>query len=124
MVELAGGLDVLGSNDAPSRETSWKEVEEARPDVVLIMPCGYTIDRTIKELSNHGAVQTEWKRAHARWPQIYVLNAASYFSRPGPRLIDGLEVLADILNPERKQSLDPDKAIQLVPTAFGMASQA
>jgi len=54
MVELAGGLDVLGSQDAPSQETTWHAVESARPDVVLIMPCGYSVERTVNELKRGG----------------------------------------------------------------------
>lgn len=120
MVEQAGGRDVLGSADDPSRETTWNEVEEARPDIVLIMPCGYTIDRTIKELARPGRVHEEWTRAVNRWPQTYVVDAASYFSRPGPRLIDGVELLAAILHPHRSRPLDPAKAIQLEATALAM----
>lgn len=120
MVELAGGHDVLGSKDTPSRETTWGEVEAAQPDIVLVLPCGYPIGRTIEELARAGPTHDEWRRAHDHWPHIYVVDAASYFSRPGPRLIDGVELLAAILHPELNQPVDSTKAIKLETTAFAM----
>ncbi|MEK6585260.1 MAG: cobalamin-binding protein, partial [Nitrospirota bacterium] len=111
--ELAGGLDVLGSQDAPSQETTWHAVESARPDVVLIMPCGYSVERTVNELKRGGQTGEAWRRACEQWPNLYVVDAASYFSRPGPRLVDGVELLASILHPTPDHPLDPAKAIKL-----------
>ncbi len=113
MVELAGGLNVLGSQDAPSHETTWHAVESAQPDVVLIMPCGYSVERTVNELTRVGQTGEAWWRACEQWPDLYVVDAASYFSRPGPRLIDGVELLASILHPTPDHPLDPAKAIKL-----------
>jgi len=113
MVALAGGLDVLGSQDVPSHETTWHAVESARPDVVLIMPCGYSVERTVNELTHVGQTGEAWQRACEQWPDLYVVDAASYFSRPGPRLVDGVELLASILHPTPDHPLDPAKAIKL-----------
>jgi iron complex transport system substrate-binding protein len=113
MVALAGGLDVLGSQDVPSHETTWHAVESARPDVVLIMPCGYSVERTVNELKRVGQTGEAWRRACEQWPDLYVVDAASYFSRPGPRLVDGVELLASILHPTPDHPLDPAKAIKL-----------
>lgn len=124
MVELAGGQNMLGSKDSPSRETTWQEVEEARPDIVMVMPCGYSIDRTIQELARPGHEQDEWTRALHRWPETYVVDAASYFSRPGPRLIDGVELLAGILHPRMGSHLEPTRAMKLTPAAFAMGTRA
>ncbi len=112
MVEAAGGHDVLGSSHVPSRETTWNEVEAAQPDIILVMPCGYPIERTLQELGQAGQVQNEWKRAAERWPHMYILDAASYFSRPGPRLVDGVELLASILQPKAHRPFDQAKAIR------------
>jgi iron complex transport system substrate-binding protein len=120
MVELAGGHNVLGSKDAPSRETTWGEVEAAQPDVVLVMPCGYSIEQTTKELTRTGQVHDEWRRARGHWPHVYVVDAASYFSRPGPRLIDGVELLAAILHPSLNYPIDSARAIKLGTTAMAM----
>lgn len=124
MVELAGGRDVLGSKDAPSRETTWQEVAEAKPDIILVMPCGYSIERTVHELTQAGPAQDEWRRLYAGCPQIYIVDAASYFSRPGPRLIDGVELLAALLHPDQDRPLDPTKAIRLELTALGTDAQS
>jgi iron complex transport system substrate-binding protein len=113
MIDLAGGSDVLGSKDTPSRETTWQEVETAQPDVIILMPCGFSIDRTINELRQSRPAQETWRRACEQWPNLYVVDAASYFSRPGPRLVDGVELLDSILHPSHDHGIDPVKAIKL-----------
>jgi iron complex transport system substrate-binding protein len=113
MVELAGGHDVLGSQDTPSHEATWQAVEAARPDVILLMPCGYSVERTVNELRCIGPTGDAWRRACEQRPDLYVVDAASFFSRPGPRLVDGVELLAAILHPTPDHPLDPAKAIKL-----------
>ncbi len=113
MIDLAGGCDVLGSSDDPSRETTWQEVKNAQPDIVILMPCGFSVDRTINELRQSGSAQERWRRACEQWPNLYVVDAASYFSRPGPRLVDGVELLDSILHPRPDHGIDPVKAIKL-----------
>ncbi len=113
MVALAGGHDVLGSQDTPSHETTWPAVEAARPDVILVMPCGYSVERTVAELRHAGPTADAWRRACRQSPDLYVVDAASFFSRPGPRLVDGLELLAAILHPATDYPLDPAKAVKL-----------
>lgn len=123
MIALAGGQDVLRSAHTPSRETTWQEVEAAQPDIILVMPCGYSIDRTLEELRQAGEFLIEWQRVCERYPQIYVVDAASYFSRPGPRLIDGVELLASILQPTPDHPIDPIKAVPLrISLASGITS--
>ncbi len=113
MVDLAGGRDVMGLPGSASRKTTWKEIEDARPDILLLMPCGYSIKRTMEELRELGQKAEEWTGAMDRWPDLYVVDAASYFSRPGPRLIDGVELLADIFHPCSETRLDPARATRL-----------
>ena len=98
MVDLAGGQDVLGRASQPSRQVTWDEIGAATPDVVVIMPCGFSTDRTVSELA--ALCRTDHDLAHAltSWPKTYAVDANSYFSRPGPRLVDGVELLADILS--------------------------
>ena len=113
MVELAGGRNVLGSQDTPSHETTWHAVESAQPDVILVMPCGYSVERTLNELRRAGQPGDAWRRACKQRPNLYVVDAASFFSRPGPRLVDGVELLAAILHPTPDHPIDPAKAIKL-----------
>ncbi|MBS0183501.1 MAG: cobalamin-binding protein [Nitrospira sp.] len=118
MVALAGGRDVLGSQDTPSHETTWHAVEAARPDVILVMPCGYSVERTVNELRQAGPTADTWRHACKQRPDLYVVDAASYFSRPGPRLVDGVELLAAILHPTPDRPIDPAKAIKLEATTL------
>jgi iron complex transport system substrate-binding protein len=96
MIELAGGHDVLGFAGEKSRTASWEEIEAARPEVVVVMPCGYSAERSAEEARAYGE---RLERLEAR--SIVAVDAAAYFSRPGPRLVDGLELLAHVLHPNR-----------------------
>lgn len=117
MVELAGGRDVLGSQNDPSHETTWHAVEAARPDVILVMPCGYSVERTVNELRHVGQAGGAWRQV-CRRTELYVVDASSLFSRPGPRLVDGVELLAAILHPTPDHPIDPTKAIKLEATTL------
>jgi len=118
MVSLAGGQDVLGQSGLPSRETTWEEVAEAKPDMLIVMPCGYSIERTMEELARPGRPREQWMRALERWPDTFVVEAASYFSRPGPRLVDGVELLAAMFRADSLTTLDRTKVRRLAATAF------
>jgi iron complex transport system substrate-binding protein len=96
MIELAGGEDVLGLPGEHSQVFSWEQVAAAQPEVVVVMPCGYDAERAREEALEHAA---ELAALDAR--RIVAVNASAYFSRPGPRLIDGLELLGHIMHPER-----------------------
>ena len=96
LIELAGGEDVLGLPAEPSRTARWEEVAAAEPEVVVVMPCGYDASGAHRQALEHAG---ELAGLDARL--IVAVNASAYFSRPGPRLIDGLELLAHILHPER-----------------------
>jgi iron complex transport system substrate-binding protein len=96
LIEYAGGLDVLGMPGEHSERRSWDEVRAARPEVVVVMPCGYDADRALEEAEAYG---DELASLGAR--RIVAVDAAGHFSRPGPRLIEGLELLGHILHPDR-----------------------
>jgi iron complex transport system substrate-binding protein len=96
LIEMAGGEDVLGLPGEPSQQLSWEMVIAAQPDVIVVMPCGYDAARALVEAEEHA----DRLRATGAW-RIVAVDASSYFSRPGPRLIDGLELMASILHPDR-----------------------
>jgi iron complex transport system substrate-binding protein len=96
MIDLAGGEDVLGLPGEPSKTVSWAEVAAAEPEIVVVMPCGYNTPRAQAEACTYNQ-----ELAALGAQRIFVVDASAYFSRPGPRLIDGLELLAHILHPER-----------------------
>ena len=95
LIGYAGGEDVLGFAGEKSEETSWPAVEAAQPDVVIVMPCGYDAEIAHREAEMH---RDELARVGAG--EVVAVDAAAYFSRPGPRIIDGLELLAGIIHPE------------------------
>jgi iron complex transport system substrate-binding protein len=101
MIEYAGGEDVLGFAGEKSEERSWKEVEAAQPDLVIVMPCGYDAEIAHREAEMH---RDELAAIGAG--EIVAVDAAAYFSRPGPRIVDGLELLASVLHPELFDSDD------------------
>jgi iron complex transport system substrate-binding protein len=96
LIDYAGGDDVLGHPGEPSRQVTWEEVEAGRPDVVVAMPCGYDAARAREEAERHRAALESLGAG-----QVVAVDAAAYFSRPGPRLVDGLELLAWLLHPGR-----------------------
>ena len=95
LIDLAGGEDVLGFAGEHSEESTWELVAAARPEVVVVMPCGYDGPRALEEAE---AYRDRLAGLGAR--RIVAVDASSYFSRPGPRLVDGLELLAYILHPD------------------------
>jgi iron complex transport system substrate-binding protein len=107
MIQIAGAEEVLASPGEPSRSLTWEELEKADPDVVVIMPCGYDLERTRTEFLNsqHSYPWTKLKAFQKH--QIFLVDANSYFSRPGPRLVDGLEILAEMLHAEYFAGMAP-----------------
>ena len=95
LIELAGGDDMLGFAGENSQQCSWEEVAALEPDIVVVMPCGYDAEIAHREAEMH---RDELAALGAG--EVVAVDASAYFSRPGPRLIDGLELLAHILHPE------------------------
>jgi iron complex transport system substrate-binding protein len=95
LIEYAGGEDVLGFAGEKSEECTWQEIEAAQPDVVIVLPCGYDAEIAHREAEMHRD-----QLAATGAGEVVAVDAAAYFSRPGPRIIDGLELLAHIIHPE------------------------
>jgi iron complex transport system substrate-binding protein len=96
LIEYAGGVDLLGLPGERSETRTWEEIAAARPDVVVCMPCGYDAERAHAEAESYA---DELAELGAR--RVVAVDAAAYFSRPGPRLVDGLELMAHVLHPDR-----------------------
>ena len=96
LIDYAGGEDVLGLAGERSEVQSWEAVAAMRPEVVVVMPCGYDAERSLEE-----AYTFEDELAALGAERVVAVDASAYFSRPGPRLIDGLELLAHVLHPDR-----------------------
>lgn len=96
MIDYAGGEDVLGFAGEPSEQRSWEDVSAAAPDIVIVMPCGYDAQIAHCEAEMHRDALAALGAG-----EVVAVDASAYFSRPGPRIVDGLELLASILHPER-----------------------
>ncbi|HLQ63659.1 MAG TPA: cobalamin-binding protein [bacterium] len=100
MVALAGGMDVLGRGGEPSFVVPWQTIIDSEPDVIVLMPCGFTVPRTRQEvyLLTERKGWSNVRAVHAG--QVYLTDASAYFNRPGPRIVTGVEILARILHPQ------------------------
>jgi iron complex transport system substrate-binding protein len=99
LVEMAGGHDPLGRKHQPSTQIDWQQVLDVRPEIIVLALCGYDIDRArrdyelLRQFLGFGSIPA------AQTGEIHVVNASAYFARPGPRIVDSLEILAGILYP-------------------------
>jgi iron complex transport system substrate-binding protein len=100
MVQIAGGNDILGTAGEPSAKVEWEAVIASLPEILILMPCGFDLDRSMQEsslLKNRRGWQT---LPAVKGGRVFAVNGAEYFSRPGPRLVDGLEILSQLFHPE------------------------
>jgi iron complex transport system substrate-binding protein len=97
-VRLAGGTELLGREGEPSRVVEWEAVLEARPDVLVLMPCGYNASEAAERLGEL-TCRAAWNELPAvASGRVFAVDGTAYFSRPGPRLVDGIELLAGLLH--------------------------
>lgn len=100
MVELAGGTDGLGIKGKPSVPIEWDWVVHYAPEVIILMPCGFDVERTVSELPLLTRLPGWSDLPAVKRGRVYAVNGSAYFNRSGPRLVDGLELLARIVHPE------------------------
>ena len=101
MIEIAGGKNLISSEKMPSRKMKLEEIKDANPDIIVIMPCGFDIKRTIAEYNNILANNSDWNELKAvKENNVYAVDANSYFSKPSLRTITGIEILASIIHPD------------------------
>src|SRR4051794_19093795 len=108
MIELAGGEDALGLAGEKSQVFDWAEADAALPELAVSMPCGYGAERAAEETRPHLA---QIAATGAR--RVVAVDASSYFSRPGPRLVDGVELLAHVLHPDLVDAPPPGRVVEL-----------
>jgi iron complex transport system substrate-binding protein len=99
LVEIAGGHDSLGRKHQPSAQIDWQQVLDARPEIIVLAVCGYDIDRARRDYELLRRFPGFDSIPAADSGQVYIVNASAYFARPGPRIVDSLEILAGILHP-------------------------
>lgn len=114
IVQLAGGRDILGRAGADSFAIDWQSIVAANPEVMLLMPCGLDMRRTVKESAPLRALPGWNDLPAVKTGQVYALNGNAYYSRPGPRLVKGLEILAHLLQPKEAISTPSPSAAKRV----------
>jgi len=113
MVGIAGGTNLLNEPKVASRTVTWKEVADSMPEVIVFMPCGYYLDDAEAEAGRLFQQPDFAGTPAARGNAVFAVDASSYFSRPGPRIVDGLEILAWAIHPEAFPEPPSDRIVPL-----------
>ena len=101
MVEISGGEDIFGKSGKNSHWIKFDEIQKYDPEVIIFLPCGYDIDKTKNEVENLFNKENEWNTLNAfKNEEIYIVDGNQFFNRPGPRLLESLEIFAEIIHPE------------------------
>ena len=109
MVELAGGSNTFGDKDTGTFKLEWDEVVERQPDIIVMMPCGFDVKRGLEDVPIL-AGREGWQELPAvRNDRVYVVDASAYTSRSGPRLVTGLEIMAEMIHPELFSGYIPEQ---------------
>ena len=116
MIEFAGGINLISKSGEHSRRMDMDEVVNSEPDIIILMPCGFDTDRTVQEYESILHNNPAWNSLQAvKNNQIYAVDANSFFSKPSIRTIDGLEILAKIIQPEKfKNLIVPDNSFSKI----------
>ena len=114
LVEIAGGVEPIGRRGSDSVAIPWDAVVEAAPEVLVLACCGYSVERTVADLPILRSYPGFEALPAAQRGEVYVVDGSAYFSRPGPRIADSLEILAEILHPERFRGRFPDRGVARV----------
>jgi iron complex transport system substrate-binding protein len=111
-VEIAGGVSLLGAAGERSVTTTYRTISESNPEILVLIPCGYYKEDTLKQLKNT-RFPAEWRQMDAvKNGEVWALDATCYFSRPGPRVVDGAEILAKIFHPRIFGAPGPGEAVR------------
>jgi len=107
LVEIAGGHDSLGRKHLPSVQIEWKQMLDARPEIIILALCGYNVSRARRDYELLRQLPGFDSLHASRRGEIYAVDASAYFARPGPRIVDSLEILAGILHPQEFREFAP-----------------
>lgn len=121
MVELAGGGNCFGDKETGSFPLEWEAVVESRPEVIVLMPCGFEVPRAMEDIPLLTAKEGWESLPAVRDGRVFAIDASNYTSRSGPRLVTGLEILAEMIHPELFSGMVPEAGARRIYTA-GAAS--
>ena len=108
MVELAGGENCFGSKDEGSGPMDWTEMAASQPEVIIFMPCGFEVKRALQDVLLLSANEAWASLPAVQNQRVYVIDASAYTSRSGPRLVTGLEIMAEMIHPELFSGMIPE----------------
>ena len=108
MVELAGGANCFGDKETGSFPLEWSQIMESQPEVIVLMPCGYDVKRGLQDLPLVSQREGWDSLPAVQNNRVYVIDASAYTSRSGPRLVEGLEILAEMIHPELFSGMIPE----------------
>ncbi len=119
MVRISGGAELFAGEGERSTRLTWKEVFEAAPEILILMPCGFDVERTLREARALPDLPGWAGLPAVKSGRVWVVDANSYFSRPAPRLVEGVEILGRILHPEAFPDVAGSAdAVRLYPAGF------
>ena len=121
-VEIAGGIPALGTAGKKSVTTTFEEIAESNADVLVLIPCGYNTEDILRQVP-----KTRFPKVFSALPafrkgEVWALDASAYFSRPGPRVVDGAEILAKILHPRTFGAPEQDEAVKVDRALFNFST--
>lgn len=108
MVERAGGESCFGSKETGSSRLDWDQVIASQPEIIMLMPCGFNLERAVEDVPLLLNLEGWDSLPAVRNDQVFIIDADAYTSRLGPRLVTGLEIMAEIIHPEVFSGLIPD----------------
>jgi len=101
LVSIAGGVPILAENGKHSPYVKWEDIQQQNPDVIVVMPCGFSIGRTMKEVDLLLQLPGFSEMKAVKNDRFYIADGNQYFNRPGPRIVDSIEILAEIIHPKQ-----------------------
>lgn len=122
MVEIAGGTCGLSATGEVSKKVSWLDIAEFAPNYMLVIPCGFGLERTLDEIDKIISVNEWHQLPSTRKGHSYIVNGNSYFSRPSPRIVDGIEIIAKIVHPDIFKNELPENSVINLRNYFQMQS--
>jgi iron complex transport system substrate-binding protein len=123
MVELAGGTDELARKAADSVRIPWAEVLQWSPEIIVFSPCGFNLEKALEQVPHLESLPGWAELPSVRNQRVYAVDANSYFARPGPRVVEGTELLAHLIHPELFDWNGPDNAFRAISTSSASESQ-
>jgi iron complex transport system substrate-binding protein len=118
LVQVAGGIPIGAEAGAHSPEISWQKVQQLNPDIITVLPCGYSIEQTLSEISTLTSLEGWYELRAVKNKQVYIADGDHYFNRPGPRLVDSARILAEIIHPSLFRTGDHPQWINLAAHQF------